>query len=96
MITESEKPKTISISEFKAHCTEELRAVEEQGITLKITRHGKVIALVEPPKPEGPTMEEWIGSGAHLCEASDDVIASFDQPTWQPGDWNMERDDEPL
>lgn len=48
MIAESEKPKTISISEFKAHCTEQLRAVEEQGITLVTS--DKLLLDVEPVK----------------------------------------------
>jgi len=94
MISETEKPKTIGISEFKAHCTEQLRAVEEQGITLEITRHGKIVAVVEPPKPESPSIAEWIGSGAGLMkEGAADL---FDKPTWEPGEWNMEKDDAPL
>lgn len=93
MIEEDPKPKLFSVSEFKAHCTEQLRALEEQSITLEIIRHEKVVAMVEPAKPEGPTMEEWIGSGAGLMKEG--AANLFDEPTWEPGEWNMEKDDEP-
>lgn len=96
MIDAAEEKKTISVSQFKTHCTEELRDVEERGVILQITRHGKIVATVSPPKPDSPALAEWIGAGEHLCKAPDEVIASLDEPTWQPGDWNMESEDEPL
>jgi prevent-host-death family protein len=36
----------ISISEFKAHCTEEIREVEKGELVLELTRHGKTVAVV--------------------------------------------------
>ena len=39
----------ISVSEFKAHCAEKLRTVATEGCALQITRHGKIIAVVERP-----------------------------------------------
>ena len=51
---------TISISEFKATRSELLRAVEERGLTLQITRHGKVVATVTPPRAHEPTMGLFI------------------------------------
>ena len=83
---------TISISEFKAKCTERLRAVEEHGLTLQITRHGKVVATVTPPRANEPTMADWIGSGAGMM--APDASALFDGPSWEPGDWAMEKDSE--
>lgn len=89
-----QEKQSIAISDFKAHCTEHLRMVEQTGLPIEITRHGKVIAQVMPPDKESPTMAEWIGSGAGtMIEGAEDL---FDEPTWQPGDWNMERDDEEL
>ena len=50
--------KTLSITEFKAHCTEELRLVEESGERIAITRHGKTIAFASgPAEGEG----SWLG-----------------------------------
>jgi antitoxin (DNA-binding transcriptional repressor) of toxin-antitoxin stability system len=34
--------------------------VEQTGLPIEITRHGKVIAQVMPPDKESPTMAEWI------------------------------------
>lgn len=90
MIEAIESPQTMSISEFKARCTERLRAVEEQGITLKITRHGKVVATVTPATSGKPSMETWIGSGVAVM--GDTAEELFDGPTWEPGVWDMESD----
>jgi len=38
--------KQVPVSEFKAHCSEKLRAIEEGAFTLEITRHGKVSRLL--------------------------------------------------
>ncbi|MEX2579548.1 MAG: type II toxin-antitoxin system Phd/YefM family antitoxin [Verrucomicrobiales bacterium] len=85
MITESKKPKTISISEFKAHCTEQLRAVQEEGITLEITRHGKVIAVARPPEP-GHSPANLLGAGkdsAHLTDSYDPHAPAFEEDDWE-------------
>jgi len=97
MIHQDEKPKTISVTEFKAHCTEELRSVEEDGVTLAVTRHGKVIAVVQKPAPPAPSLQEWIGSGNGLM--SKEAVSSFDEPTWTPEEWEefpAGSDDDPL
>ena len=49
MITRSSPPKTLSVSEFKTHCTDALREVEATGIPLQITRHGRPVAVVCKP-----------------------------------------------
>jgi len=89
MITGSETPRTISISEFKAHCTEQLRAVEEQGITLEITRHGKVIAIAKPPE-SGPSPISLLGAGKGTAFLTD----SYDphEPAFAESDWEMNAD----
>jgi len=97
MIEQDEPPKTISVSDFKARCTEALRSVEENGTTLAVTRHGKVIALVQKPAPPAPSLQEWIGSGAGLM--SKEAVSSFDEPTWTPEEWDefpTDSDDDPL
>ena len=56
MIARDEKVRTISVTDFKAHCTEQLRTVEKDGVSLAVTRHGKVIALVRQPESWGYRM----------------------------------------
>ncbi|MCC5847256.1 MAG: type II toxin-antitoxin system Phd/YefM family antitoxin [Verrucomicrobia bacterium] len=85
---------SVGISDFKAHCTEHLRRVEQTGASLRVTRHGKVVAVVNPPDDESPTIAEWMGRGAGLSKPGSGAL--FDEPTWQPGDWDMERDDTEL
>ncbi len=86
MKTSVSNTKQMSVSEFKAHCTEELRAVENEGTTLLITRHGKIIAQInQPDLAESTTLADWIGSGGDLLNKS--ALSSFDEPTWQPEDW---------
>ena len=89
MITDSEEPKTISVSEFKAHCTEQLRAVEEQGITLEITRHGKVIAVARPPEPSS-SETSLLGAGKDSACLTD----SYDPhaPAFAESDWELNED----
>jgi len=41
--------KTISITEFKAKCLSYIREVNEKGMHIIITKHGKTIAEVQPP-----------------------------------------------
>ena len=81
MTKEAEPSRTILVSEFKAHSSEQLRAVEETGVRLNITRHGKTVAFVVPPEKKYPTPGEWIGSGAGLLkEGTADL---FDAATWK-------------
>lgn len=90
------KEKTvISMTDFKAYCTAHVRTVEKTGLPIEVTRHGKVVARLVAPEPEHvPTVAEWMGSGAGLSKPGSAEL--FDEPTWKPGDWNMERDDEEL
>lgn len=57
--------KQLSITDFKSHCTAEIRAVEQGGVIVELTRHGKPVALVTPPSAtkSAPTLADWIGSG---------------------------------
>ena len=86
------KLRTVSVSNFKAHCTEELRSVEEEGTQLAITRHGKVIAMVEPPKVSPlKTLGTMRGSAADLVTIPD--AADLVKPAWADEDWDMLQDE---
>ncbi len=84
--------KSISVSEFKAHCTEELRKVETGKAELQITRHGKVIARVTPPlREDAGAIRDLIGSAAGMMIIADG--AALDEPTWTPEQWGAFPDD---
>jgi prevent-host-death family protein len=40
----------ISVSEFKTRCTQIIRDVADHNQTIEITRRGKIVAIVTPPK----------------------------------------------
>ena len=40
------------MTEFKQHCLEIIRRIEKTGTTVAITRHGRIVARLEPP-PSG-------------------------------------------
>ncbi len=78
----------ISISEFKAHYPEEIRAVEKGDLLLELTRHGKTVAVVQPPSaaPSAPTLEDWVGSGkgtATFGQNYDPHAPAFDPEDWE-------------
>ena len=50
----------ISITEFKHRCLEIVRRVEESGEVVAITRHGRVVAQLEPsPEASSGANEPW-------------------------------------
>jgi antitoxin (DNA-binding transcriptional repressor) of toxin-antitoxin stability system len=55
----------LGVSEFKAHCTEEIRAVEKGDTVIEPTRHGKKVALVKSTDAaeSPPDLKSWLGSG---------------------------------
>ena len=79
--------KRISISEFKAHCTEEIRAVEEGGTILELTRHGRKVAVVKSPDAVAPAPDlgSWLGSGKGTVAFAPDYKP--DAPAWDHDDW---------
>jgi len=78
----------VSISEFKAHCTEEIRAVEKGDVILELTRHGKTVAIVQPPhtSPAAPTLAGWVGSGKGTVAFGpgyDPAGSAWDDEEWE-------------
>lgn len=74
----------ISISEFKAHCTEQIRAVEKGDLLLELTRHGKTVAVLGKPVPK--TVAPFLGAGkdtATLNESYDPHAPAFDEDDWE-------------
>lgn len=78
-----------SISEFKAHCTALLRDLARQPRILEITNHGRVIAVVGPPRePGGMDPGRWLGSLRG-------TVVRYEEPglpTTGPGEWEISFD----
>ncbi|NJR42737.1 MAG: type II toxin-antitoxin system Phd/YefM family antitoxin [Akkermansiaceae bacterium] len=80
------KTKQISISEFKAHCTEEIRTLEKGGFAIELTRHGKRVALITPVSPETDSgMKSWLGSCRDTVKYGEKY--QHDGPAWNEKDW---------
>jgi prevent-host-death family protein len=79
--------KQISVSEFKAHCTEEIRAVEKGDTILELTRHGKKVAVVKSLDipASTPDLGCWIGSGKGTVAFGPDYDPNA--PAWDSADW---------
>lgn len=74
----------VSISDFKARFTEEIREVEKGGLVLELTRHGGTVAVVRPASaaPSAPILEDWVGSGkgtVRFGPSYDPASPAFDQ-----------------
>jgi prevent-host-death family protein len=58
----------ISVTDFKAHCLDLIRKVEEGGKSVTIRRHGRVVARLEPassPSGSGKPWDELRALGGH-------------------------------
>lgn len=58
----------ISVTEFKAHCLDLIRQVEESGKAITIRRRGKVVARLEPASSgsgQGKPWEDLRALGGH-------------------------------
>jgi antitoxin (DNA-binding transcriptional repressor) of toxin-antitoxin stability system len=58
----------ISVTDFKAHCLDLIRQVEDSGKAITIRRRGKVVARLEPASSgsgQGKPWEELRALGGH-------------------------------
>lgn|SRR6185437_6361762 len=49
----------ISVTDFKAHCLELIRKVEERGETVTIRRRGRIVARLEPANGGSSDGKPW-------------------------------------
>lgn len=80
----------LSISKFKAHCTEEIRAVEKGDTVIELTRHGKKVAVVRTvlAVESPPDLASWVGSGKGTVVYREGYDPAA--PAWNPTDWEDE------
>jgi prevent-host-death family protein len=78
--------KEIAISEFKAKCLAILDQVQKTKQPIRVTRRGRPIAEVGPPKPIDN--RDWIGSMKGRMEILGDIVS----PASEEDDWEVLRD----
>lgn len=85
--------KQISVSEFRAHFAEKLRVVETEDCALEITRHGKIIAVVEKPRSKKPDLPkgwpDYLGKLSGTAKFSENYDPA--EPAWSEDEWEMNR-----
>jgi prevent-host-death family protein len=78
----------MSVSEFKAKCTWVLREVSAEYKTVEVTNHGKVIAVIESPKPEKKhAPKAFFGSLAGTVSHVADIVS----PAVSAKEWDATR-----
>lgn len=73
--------KTISVTEFKAHCLELVNEVARTGEPVILTKHGKPTAMVVP-SPTEPGKKWTPGQHRESARIVGDIIAPLDEP-WE-------------
>lgn len=73
--------KEISVTEFKAHCTQIIREVADTPYT--VTKRGKPIAVITPAKDKGgkklKTIEEYMGCLRGSSVQVGDIVSPVDE-----------------
>ncbi len=59
----------VSVTEFKAHCLDVIRRVEQDGTAVDLTRHGKAVARLVPTPPATRGVAPWLRLRGHGCLA---------------------------
>jgi prevent-host-death family protein len=74
--------RSMPISKFKATCLAVLEQVQRTGRPLRVTRFGKPIADIVPPKPEDPK-PGWLGAMRGTAKIVGDItVPSSDLVDW--------------
>ena len=73
----------ITISKFKATCLAVLDRVKCTGLPILVTKHGKPIAIIDPPPPP-EKIESWLGSFKSKGKICGDIVS----PVVPNNEWN--------
>ena len=71
----------ISVSDFKTHCLDVIRQVENAGAPVDIVRRGKIVARLVPSADAAQGTLAWLrlrGRGALLATAEESVLSDQD------------------
>lgn len=77
---------TISASQFKATCLGLLDEVYKKGKTIQITKHGKVVAQLIPPRASKGS-GKWLGCGAGTGK----IVGDITTPATDESEWKVLR-----
>ncbi|MBK8761538.1 MAG: type II toxin-antitoxin system Phd/YefM family antitoxin [Sulfuritalea sp.] len=55
----------VSVTEFKAHCLDVIRQVEQEGTAVDLTRHGRVVARLVPTPQMAKGIAPWLRLRGH-------------------------------
>ena len=77
----------IAISKFKATCLEVLERVRRTGKPVLVTRFGKPVAEVVPPRAT-KRPKHWLGSMAGTMRITGDIVS----PASDESDWEALKD----
>ena len=77
------KMKEIQISTFKAKCLQIIDEVNRTGKELKITRHGKPVAIISPVSEE--KQRQGFGAAQGTMEIKADIV----EPVFDASDWEV-------
>ena len=72
---------TISVTDFKAHCLDVIRQVENAGTAVDIVRRGKIVARLVPSAVAMQGTPAWLrlrGRGALLATAQESALNDQD------------------
>jgi antitoxin (DNA-binding transcriptional repressor) of toxin-antitoxin stability system len=72
---------TVSVSEFKLHCLDVIRRVEQEGTAVDLTRRGKVVARLVPTAATSLGTPMWLrlrGQGQLLAQPEESVLDAKD------------------
>ena len=76
----------LTVSDFAAHCVDELSVIEKGDTVVELIRDGKVIATINPtPKKNTGTLADYIGSGTGTVRFAPGVDP--DEPAFSPEEW---------
>lgn len=70
--------KSVSVTEFKAHCLEFLNQVAKTGQSLLLTKRGKPIATVSPASPATDEKRWKLGQFEGTVTIVGDIIGPLD------------------
>jgi prevent-host-death family protein len=74
---------TIAVSTFKATCLAVLQRVRKTGRPVRVTRFGKPVADIVPPRTTGPE-DDWIGCLVGRGETTGDIVGpAVSAEEWQ-------------
>ncbi|MCL4757839.1 MAG: type II toxin-antitoxin system Phd/YefM family antitoxin [Rhodocyclaceae bacterium] len=71
----------VSVTEFKAHCLDLIRQVEQQGTAFDLTRRGRIVARLVPSAPAERDTAPWLrlrGSGRLSAAPGESVLDAAD------------------